>query len=326
MSAVPDYYQLLKNPMEEIPSSVWEEVVRSVVEYRRIQDASDETLNCLQNILFECSQEWIDRRVRIIRGAENDSSNPSRRSRYCLTSLRNVVLETSGKMARYQESPELSRVDRQVSDHLRNLRDQGILVSYRRRSERGKDICNMWGLASWGEDWKERQPPTHFGLNQLGKYLPVISADEGGKGVFDFANILPSFIQKLLDAYGAALSTGDIKDVVVQQITPPLLDESERVTGDDSRDSVEDTYFPNYGQMDSPEELVAGKELEQIFMELEFLTEQEKAVFQMKKQYVPIEQIALHLKCSPRTINNDWKRIQEKCWEVFESGTAKINR
>ena len=160
MLAAPDYYQLLRNPMEEIPSPVWEEVVRSVVEYRQIQDASDQALDCLQNILFECSQEWIDRRTRIIRGAENDSSNPSRQSQYCLTSLRNLVSETSKEAARYQESPELSQVDRQVSDHLRKLNHEGILKSYRLRSRQGKDICNLWALVSWGEDWREMQPKT----------------------------------------------------------------------------------------------------------------------------------------------------------------------
>ena len=62
--AAADYYHLLRNPMAEIPSPVWEEVGRSVVDYgktrdRRTLDFCHEASDCLQNILIDVRKNGI---------------------------------------------------------------------------------------------------------------------------------------------------------------------------------------------------------------------------------------------------------------------------
>ena len=113
----------------------------------------------------------------------------------------------------------------------------------------------------------------------------------------------------ILEIYGAALSTAQIKSVIVSKISPPLFRNPSRVGVDD------DQAFPDSHPMPSPEDLMAEKELKQNFMDS--LTERERAILELKMEGCPIEQIAERLVCSPRTINNEWKSIFEKCRAVL---------
>ena len=152
-----NYYNLLKEGPTELSISDWEQVSRSITSLDGDAptefDAASDVLN---SIVFECSQEWLDKRFRIVQKAESASLNPSRRSDYCLRSMQNLAGEAAREARMREESPELSVVRRQVTDYLRKLASQKVLNSHRMRSKTGQDICNLWTLAEWGDNWRER--------------------------------------------------------------------------------------------------------------------------------------------------------------------------
>ena len=119
----------------------------------------------------------------------------------------------------------------------------------------------------------------------------------------------------ILENYGAALSTAQIKSVIVSRISPPLFRNPKRISVDNGQGASEDGYFPGSHRMPSPEDLMAEKELKQNFMNS--LTERERVILDLKEEGLTIEQIAEQLVCSQRTINNEWKIVFEKCREVL---------
>ncbi len=216
-----NYYNLLKEGPTEITTSDWEQVLNSVTSsHGGMACDTDAALDALQNILFECSEEWLDKRTGIIQKAEKVSLNPSRRSDYCLRSLQNLVSGTAREAVMRQESPDLSLVWRQVADHLRKRSAKGMLNSNRLRSKSGQDICNLWGLPGWGDTWAKREPRIEF--DRLKEELPLIRSYRSGKGVFDYSEVLPTYIPLVLETYGAPLSTSQICSAVVSRISPPL--------------------------------------------------------------------------------------------------------
>ena len=308
-----NYYNLLVHGPLEISDSDWREVLKAVVYYGEAEREPDAALDALQSILFEYSQEWLEKRMRIIRGAEHDSGNASRRSEYCLKSLRNIVSEASKQAERQENSPELSLVERQVSDHLRKLHDQQVVHSCRLRTKQGKDVCNLWGLYEWGSGCRERSPEKH--LDRLPEDLPVIKAYQSGKGIFDYGTILPKYIPKMLTIHGAALSTSQIKSVVVSKISPPIVQiASSHGFGEDFI-GTDGGHYSEYLRVRSPEDLMAEAESKKAFFDR--LTDRERKMLEFKEDGLSIDEIAEKLGCSKRTVNNDWKSIFEKCKEAL---------
>ena len=302
MSAI-DYYNLLKNGPTQLSGSDWQHVLSSVTSLNGDAPTEfDAALDSVQSLIFECSQEWLEKRIRIVQKAESTSLNPSRRSDYCLRSMQNLASEAARESRMQGESPELSLVRRQVTDHLRKLASVKVLGSYRMRTKSGQDICNLWALAEWGDNWREKQPKKD--LDQLKAELPWIQRSRGGKGIFDYAEVLPSYIQMVLEIHGAALSTSQICSVIVSRISPPLY---RNMTFSDlygETDQHEDdwplggTYAARSG-----EELFTARQSQELFMA--GLSERELKILQMKEDETPIEKIAKVLGCSAKTVNND---------------------
>jgi hypothetical protein len=309
-----NFYNLLKNGPEEMSSGDWGQVLDAVITRGRdMAQDSDASLEALQNILFEWSEEWTDRRMKIIRGAENESANPVRRSEYCLKSLRNIVAEASKDSARYEKSPELSLVERQVSDHLRKLHERRVVHSCRLRTKQGKDICNLWGLSDWGASCRERQPEKH--VDRVREEIPIIPAYRGGKGVFDYATVLPTYIPKMLTLHGAAMSTSQIKSVVVSRISPPIVQIFDNPGIGEEYDADCGASYLGFCRMASPEDLMAEAESKKAF--LYGLTDRERQVLEFKEDGLSIDEIAQKLGCSKRTVNDAWRSIFEKCKETL---------
>ena len=309
MSAI-DYYNLLKNGPTQLSGSDWQHVLSSVTSLNGdVPTEFDAALDSVQSLIFECSQEWLEKRIRIIQKAENVSSSPSRRSDYCLRSLQNLASEAACESRMQGESPELSLVRRQVTDHLRKLASRTVLNSYRMRSKSGQDICNLWTLAEWGDNWRDKQPEKD--LDDLKAVLPWIQRSRGGKGIFDYAVVLPSYIQMVLETYGAALSTSQICSVIASRISPLCTETCRfqifmvRLT---SRKMIGHWEVPT--QRGSGEELFTARQSHELFMA--GLSERELKILQMKEDETPIEKIAQVLGCSAKTVNNDWKNIFDK--------------
>jgi hypothetical protein len=305
-----NFYNLLKNGPEEMSGSEWGRVLNAVTsrDGDTAQD-SDAALDAAQNILFECSQEWLEKRIKIVQKAEGASSNPSRRSEYCLRSLQNLVNEAAREAMIHEEAPELSLVRRQVADHLRKLSAKRLLKSHRQRSKHGQDICNLWRLSGWGGDWRKREPQKE--LDRLKTELPLIRASGGGKGVFDYAEVLPTYIPLILETYGAPLSTAQICSIVVSRISPPLMRNfSVGEFIDEANNPSGDSQWAGLYRMPSPEDLLTEQQLHQLFVS--GLSDREMKVFEMKEDGTPIDKIAEELGCSIRTVNNDWKSIFDK--------------
>ncbi|MGO9567789.1 MAG: LuxR C-terminal-related transcriptional regulator [Desulfomonilaceae bacterium] len=305
-----NYYNLLKEGPTEVSISDWEQVSRSIASFDGDAPTEfDAASDALQNLLFECSQDWLDKRFRIVQKAENASLNPSRRSDYCLRSLQNLASEAAREARMQEESPEMSLVRRQVTDHLRKLASQKVLNSYRTRSKSGQDICNRWTLAEWGNDWRERPPEKD--LEQLKAELPWIQRNRGGKGIFDYAEVLPSYIRMVLETYGSALSTSEICSVIVSKISPPLF-RNVMVSDlyEETDQPEEDWQWGEIYSVRSAEELFAARQSHELFMA--GLSERELKILEMKEDETPIEKIAEVLGCSAKTVNNDWKNIFDK--------------
>ena len=234
-----NYYDLLRGGIQAIRTLDWEEVLRSVVFYRKDLEDFDGAFDALYGVCLECSQEWIGQRSKIIREASKKHSNPSRRSDYCLKALREITDKGSREAARRDESPDAVIVERQISDHLRDLNQSGQLVSDMVRSKAGKDLYKRWGLSDWGHDWRTRGPLRP--LEEVREDLPIIEASCGGRGIFDYAGILPTYIPDILATYGAALGTSQIKSLICSRISPPLFGEpldTEIPCGDPSPEKV----------------------------------------------------------------------------------------
>jgi hypothetical protein len=299
----------------EISDSDWREVLKAVVYHGEAEKEPDAALDALQTILLEQSDEWIEKRRRILQGAVSASSNVSRQSDYCLTSLRNLALESSRDALGQQESPELPVVRRQVADHLRKLHTERTLVTARMRSQKGNDICSVWGLASWGDKWRERSPLRD--REQVKRDLPIIMRTYSGKGIIDYATVLPAYIPMILEAYGAPLSTAQITLLIVGRISPPLFSNPTTPNpGNQQKHEGIDGFMVGYTRLPSPEDALVSKQLQQSFFGI--LNERELQVFQLKEEGLSIDEIAERLKCSKRTINGDWKSVCDKCRQVLE--------
>lgn len=314
MSSV-DYYNLLQQGPLATSDSEWREVLKAVVYYGDARSEPDAALEALQSILFEQSDEWIGRRRRILEGAMGQSSNPSRQSDYCLTSLRNIAVESAREALSQRESPELSVVRRQVADHLRKLHAEKTLVTLRMRSKKGNDIYSLWGLASWGDKWNTRTPQKPF--EEVKRELPIIMRTYSGKGIIDYAGVLPGYIPMILETYGAPLSTAQITAIVVGRISPPLFSNpgTPNPGAHQEHDGI-DEFMAGYARVPSPEDVLVSQQLQQSFFGV--LSQRELQVFQLKEEGLSVDEIAERLKCSKRTVNGDWKAVCEKCRQVLE--------
>jgi len=72
-----------------------------------------------------------------------------------------------------------------------------------------------------GDKWRERAPLKD--LEQVKRGLPIIMRTYAGKGIIDYATVLPAYIPMILEAYGAPLSTAQITSLIVGRISPPLF-------------------------------------------------------------------------------------------------------
>lgn len=224
-------------------------------------------------------------------------------------------MESAREVLGQQLSPELPVVRRQVADHLRKLHAEKILVTTRMRSQKGNDIYSQWGLASWGAKWRERAPLKD--LEQVKRDLPIIMRTYSGKGIIDYATVLPAYIPMILEAYGAPLSTAQITSLIVGRISPPLFSNPTTPNPVDQQEYEGiDGFIVGYTRLPSPEDALVSKQMQQSFFGI--LHERELQVFQLKEEGLSIDEIAERLKCSKRTINGDWKSVCDKCRQVLE--------
>ena len=278
--------------------------MRSVVYHRRDLEDADAAGHALQNICIECSKEWVDRRTKIVREAAFKHSNPRSQSEYCLNALREIVYEASKEAATHKVSPETVIVRRQVLDHLRELNDKGVLTSHMKRTKAGRDHFKFWGLKEWGANWVTKRPEKP--LEKVERDLPIILAYREGKGIFDYASILPSYIPGILMAYGAALSTDEISSLVSARISPPLFRSPDMLIPIEDFNPWETGAQGGYQKMSSPEDLMVEEQLKERFFSL--LTDRERKIYEMSEEGMSVEQIAGSVECSPR---NREQRPQE---------------
>jgi hypothetical protein len=304
-----NYYDLLKEGVEAFPTLDWKHVVKSVVDYRRDLEEPDSARQALENILLDCSQDWVDRRTKIVKEAAANHSNPSLRSKYCLTALREMADEFSREAARQRKSPEAATVRRQVSDHLRGLHKKGEVVSSMVRTKAGKDRFKLWGLKEWGENWVKKQPVRS--MDEVKKDLPIIPAYRDRKAIFDYAAVLPIYIPKVFQAAGAGLCTDEVSSAVCSRVSPPLSRNPNTPSPFEDSDPGGE-----YGPVSSPDDLMREAQLMRTFLSL--LTEKELGVFKMSEEGASVDEIAASLACAPRTVNNYRKSIFEKCRTALE--------
>lgn len=326
-----DYFQLLKGLPCELSQSQWEEIVNSVAMSNPRNISHEFCADVIGNLLCETSDEWVTKRTTIVSGAAHSHANPTLRSRYCLSGLRNVVAEAWQEKTDRLVSPDRLLVHRQVQDHLRKLRVEGILCSFNRNAHNGKLVCVFWALKEWGPQAMDRRPTKS--LEDVPDCLRVIRAYEGGKGVFDYAGVLPSYIPKALMEYGAPLSTAQISQAVEASITPPLArnpDEQDIVRFiSPGSDRTSRALARNPDQLDgdlSPQDsascsplwpvvVSAEEQLQQAQIRTRFfnsLDPEERKVLDMKDDGESIEAIAGALGCSKRRVNNLWKTVIDK--------------
>ena len=313
-----DYYRLLKEGPETISGSDWEEVLKTATLQKETETYPEAAAEALQNLLFDGSKEWLDKKFRILEGAEKASTNPGRRSEYCLNSLKHLCVEAAREATLKDESPELSLILRQVSDHLRQLSAEEKLLSHRLRSKKGRDLCNLWGLPDWGLGWLRREPAA--AMEHVTDELPTILSSQPGKGVFDYSATLPGYLPTILMLYSAALSTAQMSSTVVAKISPPLMRTSVSSERDESTEQKVESHFPGCVRIPGPEQLLRYKQLREGF--LGRLTDREKRVFELKEAGFAVDEIADKLDCSGRTVNNDWKSIFSKCRQVLAASAA----
>ena len=148
-------------------------------------------------------------------------------------------------------------------------------------------------------------------LEQLKAELPWIQRNQGGKGIFDYAEVLPSYIRMVLETYGSALSTSEICSVIASRISPPLFRNVMVSDLYEETDQPEDDW--QWGEtytVRSAEELFTARQSHELFMA--GLSERELKILEMKEDETPIEKIAEVLGCSAKTVNNDWKNIFDR--------------
>lgn len=312
-----DYYRLLAEGTDSLSGAEWDTIVKSVFQPIQIVsdgDAAHAALDAFKNLLFECSGEWPDKRLRIVEKAQSASSSWSRRSDYCLTSLRTVAAEAAREAAKKQSSPELPLVYRQVGLHLRELTSKGVLVCQRLRTKKGQDIGVQWGLAAWGTEWRTKSPRND--LAKVKRDLPVIRATLQSKGIFDYAQVLPTYIPEILKAHDAPLSTGQICSVIVSRISPPLLSNPGNPHPEHDIGSSADLLdLAGLTRVPSPEDILIHKESQAQFFSA--LTEQEMGVLRMKEDEKTIDTIAQELGCSKKTVNNLWRSVFQKVRDLL---------
>ncbi len=312
MSSV-DYYRLLKEGPIAIADSNWDEVLKEVINPNVKGTVFEAASEVFLNVIFDGSSKWVEKKAKIVQGAEKISITSSQMSDYCLSSLKNLCSKPTKREDAMEEAPELALIHRQVSDHLRRLNSQKKVLSHRLRAKSGKDLCNLWGLPDWGESWLQRQP--YADMEEIKEELPVILSSQAGKGVFDYNDTLPGYLPTILLKYSAALSTAQMSSTVISKISPPLIQTSISIDGDELHIENPDNRYPGCVNMPSPDQLLGYKQLRETF--LGKLTDRETSVFELKEAGFSIDEIALKLDCSKRTINNDWRSIFSKCRQTL---------
>ncbi|MBD3398318.1 hypothetical protein GF413_04590 [Candidatus Micrarchaeota archaeon] len=279
-----DYYRLLKEGPSTINDTDWEEVLSATVYQKETEHNLDAASSAFQNLIFSGASEWVAKKKRIVKVAQRSHSNPRRLSEYCLHSIRNVCAQETKQGDAYEDNPEIALIHRQVSDHLRKLHAENTLCSQRLRSRTGKDLCNMWGLMEWGENWLQRSPA--ISTEDLLRELPFIEASHSGKGIFDYGATLPGYLPSILMLYSAALSTAQMCSNVVKKITPPLSKTGAFSGEYESALDKPETDAPWCVRIPGPEQLLRYKNLRDRF--IESLTEREERVFELKEEGFPI--------------------------------------
>ena len=152
-----DYYDLLSGGAASLTTEVWQSIMKTVSAWITDPEDREVAARTIADILFDISGEWAGKRTRIISKARERSDGPKRRSDFCLNAIKEEITEAIRKPEE-DDNPELDQVRRQVLDHLRGLRTRRILLSFKIRTSRGRDICVMWGLVTWEPGAKDRRP------------------------------------------------------------------------------------------------------------------------------------------------------------------------
>jgi len=291
-----DYFTLLTERGKGISDSEMHEVLKWVATLGHDLGDSDTAFDRFTDLYLEDSPEWIRQRTRITSEAEVKHSNPRIRSDYCRDSIKKMITEKIKEEATRRQYPERAWILRQVCDHLRLLEKKGELCSHMVKSKVGQDLWKMWGLFLWGPNWKDLRRQVQ--LDEAMKRLNFIEADTGGKGIFDYAGVLPTYIPELLSICSGPLSTSEIAATICQMISPPLAGMSH----EDITDSP--------SQWTSVAEILEDMDL---WIKIDsILTDDEKGVLEMLRESTPKPQIAERLRCSLRSVPNHVRRIIDK--------------
>jgi hypothetical protein len=223
-----DFLKLMKDGLAGTADSDLEILVQSLLrtekELKKLDERSLDdqaaVMDFLDDMFFNFSKETLARRERIARIAEDDHPNPNCASDYCLHVLKIEFRRWRKKQHALKNSPEKSLVNRQVEDHLRKLREKGLLQSRNvvqcrkvHGTWRRSLLAILWGLSLWGPRIRKRS--RNLTNTELIENLPDIPKKKRGKGLFAYKVVLPEYLILILERFGAPLSTAELKSIVL---------------------------------------------------------------------------------------------------------------
>jgi hypothetical protein len=216
-----DFLKIMKDGLAGITESEYDTLVRLLRPV--VMALKDSSLNpkeaitdFLDDMFFNLSNASVRRRERIVRLAEKKHENPGLRSKYCLRVLSVEFRRRLKKQIAKNRYPHNHLLYRQVVIHLKTLREEGVLQSQEIPVPSGGIFAVLWGLSEWGPDMQNRK--ARFTMKKLIKTLPSIPTGKGGKGLFQYAKVLPEFLPLILTLYDAPLLTAEFKAVVRSKV------------------------------------------------------------------------------------------------------------
>jgi hypothetical protein len=156
-----DFLKLMKDGLEGATQSDLEALVQSLMPAAlALKELSLSVLDAVVGFVGDMfditSKESVKRRERIIRRAEHEHANPGQRSKYCLRVLRIEFSQWCKKQLARELFPENPKINRQVEDHLRKLRKEGLIRSQEKRGRSGNILAVLHGLPKWGPEMQKR--------------------------------------------------------------------------------------------------------------------------------------------------------------------------
>lgn len=305
------WYRLLRDGIpEEWMMEQLKNMLRELLVGIYCPECQEKAREAIENLLCDTSRKWVTLRLKIVENADRKCATEEKRNKYILRCLKRIIRDAAMR-AHY---PLFFLLRRQIADHLRMLRAQGVLQSYPLEISHGIEV-NLWGMREWGDSVAERKPC--MSLDRLVEILPLIPANSPGQsgGLIDYKRILPEYIVLMLRNYGAPLTTDRITRIIVSKIDPPFdpVPHDPSWPGEKGDDGNCSSFASSLlGEQNGflNENILSLKELLDSLVLL--LTAEEKIVLRGVFAGKTFAEIAEERDCSVETIKNRWKSIVEK--------------